>query len=108
FLVLGLWTRAAGLLSTAMYVLFTAATLSVIARDMPVDCGCFGPLFGSGPIGWNSIVRNTILLLGALLPTILGGGRFALDAVMAMRSRATDSSPDRGAEAATRGAEANS
>lgn len=41
-LLLGLFTRWAGLLSALLMVAFTAAIASVWARGISIDCGCFG------------------------------------------------------------------
>jgi uncharacterized membrane protein YphA (DoxX/SURF4 family) len=41
-LVLGLLTRFAGLLSAVLLVAFIIGIVSVWARDIPINCGCFG------------------------------------------------------------------
>ena len=86
-LVYGFWTRGAGLVATGLYTMFTAAVVSVLARNMDVDCGCFGGIMGSGEVGANTVVRNLVFVVAAALPWWLGGGSASLDAVLD-RSRA--------------------
>jgi uncharacterized membrane protein YphA (DoxX/SURF4 family) len=75
-LVVGLWTRAAGLLSVLMLVVFTSAVASVILRQMDLTCGCFGKfkLLCEGPVGWCKVGENLVLVAIALLPGVKGGG----------------------------------
>jgi uncharacterized membrane protein YphA (DoxX/SURF4 family) len=63
-LVLGLRTRAASLLATAMLVLFTVAISLAVARGLDLSCGCFASQgVAEDPISWRTIVRDTIWLL---------------------------------------------
>ncbi|MEQ8818877.1 MAG: DoxX family protein [Sumerlaeia bacterium] len=78
-LIYGLWTRASAWLCGAIYTIFLVALLYVLLGGKDVDCGCFGALFGSGKVGWNSIVRNLVLISAALVPALLGPGRLSLD-----------------------------
>lgn len=75
-LVLGLWTRAAGVLSTAMLLSFTLAVVSVIARGKNIECGCFGryKLFCEGPVGLCKVGENLVLLALSIVPMCRGGG----------------------------------
>jgi uncharacterized membrane protein YphA (DoxX/SURF4 family) len=41
-LVLGLWTRAAGIVATAMFLAFGVAVTSALIRGLDIECGCFG------------------------------------------------------------------
>ena len=41
-LIIGLTTRLAALAGTAVMIIFTAAIISVWARGILIDCGCFG------------------------------------------------------------------
>jgi len=80
-LLVGLWTRAAGLLIVLLLGTFIAAIVSVIERGMNVKCGCFGNyrLACTGPLGWCHVVQNSVLLLGAAVVAIGGGGRLSVD-----------------------------
>lgn len=57
---LALWHRAAALGCAVLVAVFTAAALAALARDLNIDCGCFGA--GSGPITWLTIARDLALL----------------------------------------------
>lgn len=41
-LILGFWRRGASLLTAAIMLVFIAALASAIARNLNIDCGCFG------------------------------------------------------------------
>ncbi|MCX6439476.1 MAG: DoxX family membrane protein [Actinobacteria bacterium] len=41
-LIIGLTTRLAAVVGTAIMIVFTAAIISVWARGILIDCGCFG------------------------------------------------------------------
>lgn len=46
-LIAGLFTRPVAAVSGVLVLVFTAAVISVAARGMSIDCGCFG---GGGPV----------------------------------------------------------
>ena len=83
-LLMGLATRLAAVLSTALLAAFTAAIASVWARGLSIDCGCFG---GGGALaagqhpayGWE-IARDVALLLVAVFVAIWSETRLSLDA----------------------------
>jgi putative oxidoreductase len=54
------WRRAAALACFALMLAFTFAAASALARNLDIDCGCFGE--GSGPITWVTMVRDVGLL----------------------------------------------
>lgn len=41
-LIFGVWVRASALLALLMFLAFTAAVISALARGLDIDCGCFG------------------------------------------------------------------
>ncbi|MDX2176108.1 MAG: DoxX family membrane protein [Candidatus Sumerlaeia bacterium] len=101
-LVVGWASREAAAVLFAMMLGFTGGIISVIARDLPIDCGCFGntfdglrrvPLLGgvakflSGDqISMTTVLRNATFL-GAFLAVLLrGGGRFALESSRVSRA----------------------
>lgn len=93
-LLLGLWTRASGLLLALMLAAFTAGLLNVIASEIDTDCACFGDLefFCKGGVGWCHIGRNAVLLLASAILVCRGGGGLSLDAFLA-REPGVDSEP---------------
>lgn len=77
-LVLGVWSRQSAAIVTAMLLAFTLALASVLLRDMNVDCGCFGGLFGEAKVTWGSIARNFVLSAFGAVVLVRGGGAIAL------------------------------
>ena len=63
-LIFGIWRRAAAGIIGALLVLFIGLVISVLARDMSVECGCFGKLspFCDKAIGKCNLIQNGILL----------------------------------------------
>lgn len=80
-LVVGLWTRGAAVAILLMLIAFTAGQASVIHRGLDVKCSCFGNLEWpcSGAIGTCHLVRNSVLMLMAIIATALGPGPLAID-----------------------------
>lgn len=81
-LVVGLLTRATGVLSATMQVAFIIGIASVWSRGISISCGCFGDggpdpdAFGHHPC---DIARDTGLLLVSLLVVWLRRTPLALD-----------------------------
>lgn len=76
-LVIGAWLREVALLTTLLFSLFTAAVGSALARDLKIECGCFGA--GGSPATTMTLLRDVGFLLAALLLLVLswrgaGGG----------------------------------
>ncbi len=72
-LILGLAVRSAGLVLTGVLVLFAGAAGLVMARGLQISCGCFFPLL-SDQIGWQTMVRDTLLILLALQTVVSPSG----------------------------------
>ncbi|MCS5716784.1 hypothetical protein N1027_01390 [Herbiconiux sp. CPCC 205763] len=68
----GLFFTAAALATSALFALFFALTLAVVARGESVVCACFGAQ-STRPIDSIAVVRNGLLLAGAV--TIAVGAR---------------------------------
>ncbi len=81
-LAVGLHTRAAAISSAVLLVTLLAAIISVAARGLSIDCGCFG---GGGPVAageasyTTEIVRDFGLLLLAGWLAWRPRTRFSLD-----------------------------
>jgi uncharacterized membrane protein YphA (DoxX/SURF4 family) len=82
-LLVGLRARAASLVLCLLLATFTAGVVSVIARGLNVECGCFGSfkLLCSGPITWCKVGENALLLALAAWPLVRGPGLLALDSL---------------------------
>lgn len=91
-LVLGLWSRAAGIALGAQLLIFTGGIISVLVRKLDVTCGCFGEYEWpcTGAVSMCHVGRNAVLLLAAGLLAWRGGGVAGLDGLLWRR-------PSRGA-----------
>lgn len=64
-LLANLRVRAAALLTALLNGVFIAVLLSVVARGLAIDCGCFGPDAGTTPL--QAIGRDLVLLALAIV-----------------------------------------
>ena len=71
-LVTGFRHRAAALLLVLLDLVFIAALVSVIARGLDIDCGCFRA-GGAKESPWGALGRDLLILVG--LVVVLKGGR---------------------------------
>ncbi|RLA57767.1 MAG: hypothetical protein DRR04_12290 [Gammaproteobacteria bacterium] len=83
-LIIGWRARDAALVISGMLAMFILAVISVIARKLEVDCGCFGKLelFCDGPIGACGIIRNLVMLAMALAVLVRGAGPWSVDSLL--------------------------
>lgn len=81
-LVVGLGTRLSGIAAGALMLVFIVGIISVWARGISIDCGCFG---GGGEVAAgetqypSEILRDVGLLVAAAWVAVFPSGRFALD-----------------------------
>ena len=69
--------KAAALTLAGMNVVFIALIASVLVRDVDIACGCFGKAEEADAIGWPTLVRDLVLMVGialAALPAWPGEG----------------------------------
>lgn len=81
-LFFGFWVRTAAFLIALMLGAFLAGIISVLARNMDnVSCACFGKYEWPcvSPVGWCHVIRNSVLIVLALIPAILGPGPLTFD-----------------------------
>ncbi|WP_224766432.1 DoxX family protein [Nocardioides campestrisoli] len=81
-LVLGVLTRAGGLVSALLFAIFIAGIASAWARGLEIDCGCFGgggeKEGASSEYPWE-IARDVLLMLASLWLVRWPRTRLALD-----------------------------
>ena len=61
--------RAAALLATGLLASFTLAAVQALARDINIDCGCFGSV--RAPVTMLTIVRDVAFLAAAAAAMVL-------------------------------------
>lgn len=78
YLVVGLFTRIAAVISAAQFVLYAGAIASAVVRRLPVSCGCFGPQ-DSGTADWPHVGFDLLLAIASAFVVYGAPGAFALD-----------------------------
>ncbi len=80
-LILGIASRAAGLLGFLLLVVFTVGVASVLIRGLNITCGCFGrfKLICEGAVGLCKVGENLVLMSLFWIIARRGGGRFGYD-----------------------------
>lgn len=68
-LLSGRMVRAGALLATTLIAAFTVAAAQALARDINIDCGCFGSV--RAPVTIATIVRDLALLAGGVAVMLL-------------------------------------
>jgi uncharacterized membrane protein YphA (DoxX/SURF4 family) len=78
YLAFGLFTRVAAAIASLEFVVFAGAVASLVVRQIPADCGCFGSSVETPP-SWPHVAGD--LLLGALAALVAwrAPGVFAFD-----------------------------
>ncbi len=88
-LVLGFATRLAAMMSAVLLIVFIAGIISVWARGLSIDCGCFGgggpaPRAGMGARYLLEILRDLGFLAVAGWIVVLPRGRLAMDRLLGL------------------------
>ncbi len=84
YLILGLFTRAAGWFAAFQLAVFAAAIASAVVRGISTSCGCFGPADAT-MTSWPEVGRDAGLALLAVLVALGAPGALALDRRMEQR-----------------------
>jgi uncharacterized membrane protein YphA (DoxX/SURF4 family) len=88
-ILLGFATRLMAVCVGVLFVVFIAGIVSVWARGLSIDCGCFG---GGGAVGrgqthyLEEILRDAGLLVLAAWLAVFPRGRLALDRVLGLHA----------------------
>jgi uncharacterized membrane protein YphA (DoxX/SURF4 family) len=78
-LVLGLFTRVAGLATAALSVVFLAAMGQAKARGLQIDCGCFGAGGAGDGVSWFDLLRDVPILFAGIYLALRPRGPLRLD-----------------------------
>lgn len=79
FLLNGFKTRSSNIIIILMLCLFNVLIISVLARGLQIDCGCFSS--GSDPIGMIKLFEDCGYLLLSLAISFYDKGYFSLDSL---------------------------
>lgn len=86
FLILGIQTKPAALLTSGMLAVFLGAIVYAYSIGLDIDCGCFSTAAESkGRVGIYHLVRDTALFLTSLVILIGDKGDFSVLAFMPWR-----------------------
>lgn len=82
YLVAGFFVRAAALVATVQFLIFAAAVASLVVRNLPADCGCFGSAIPTPP-SWAHVAVDVGLAIAAAVIVRFAPGAFAVDRMFA-------------------------
>lgn len=88
-LIIGYFSRGAGLLAAVLFLTFAMAIASVLWRDLPVDeCGCANILFdwlgGSENLSWKSVFLDLILFIGSLVVACVSQPGYGIQSLLSV------------------------
>jgi uncharacterized membrane protein YphA (DoxX/SURF4 family) len=78
YLVIGLFTRAIAAITAAQFVLYAGAVASAIVRNIPANCGCFGPN-DTAIVDWPHVASDLLLAAASAFVAFGAPGALALD-----------------------------
>ncbi len=78
YLFAGLLTRAAALLGGALFALYAGAIASAVVRQLPVNCGCFGPA-DRAQADWPHVALDLVLAIACVVVATRAPGPYSLD-----------------------------
>jgi uncharacterized membrane protein YphA (DoxX/SURF4 family) len=81
YLVAGLFTRIAGWVAAAQFAVFASAVASLVIRNIPADCGCFGSSVPTPP-SWAHVGFDCLLVVASAIVAVRAPGAFALDRLL--------------------------
>jgi uncharacterized membrane protein YphA (DoxX/SURF4 family) len=78
YLLAGFLTRVAAWIAAAQFAIFSAAVASLVIRNIPADCGCFGSGVPTPP-SWGHVAADIALACGAAFVAVRAPGAWAFD-----------------------------
>lgn len=78
YLVFGLFTRVAATVAAVQFVVYAAAIASAVLRQIPANCGCFGP--GDAAVAdWPHVAFDACLTIASAFVAFGAPGILAVD-----------------------------
>ncbi|HKE37784.1 MAG TPA: MauE/DoxX family redox-associated membrane protein [Candidatus Baltobacteraceae bacterium] len=78
YLVAGLFTRAAAIVSAIQFGVYAAAIASAVVRNIPANCGCFGP--GDAAVAdWPHVAFDLVLAAASAFIAYGAPGALSVD-----------------------------
>lgn len=65
FLIAGIRLKASSTIAGLLLIVFIVAVGSAMARNLDINCGCFGRMIQK--VGWGKILENSLLLAASVL-----------------------------------------
>jgi uncharacterized membrane protein YphA (DoxX/SURF4 family) len=78
YLMAGLFTRIAGWIACAQFLIYAGAIASAVIRHIPAACGCFGP-HDAAVADWPHVGLDLVLALAGAFVAYAAPGIFAVD-----------------------------
>jgi uncharacterized membrane protein YphA (DoxX/SURF4 family) len=78
YLMVGLFTRIVAYVAAAQFAIYAAAIASAVMRNLPANCGCFGPN-DSATADWPHVGFDLALAAVAIFIAVGAPGALALD-----------------------------
>jgi uncharacterized membrane protein YphA (DoxX/SURF4 family) len=78
YLLIGLFTRAAGIVSAVQFVVYAGAIASAVLRHIPANCGCFGP-HDTAVADWPHVAFDLALAVASAFVAYGAPGMLAID-----------------------------
>jgi uncharacterized membrane protein YphA (DoxX/SURF4 family) len=81
YLAAGLFARIAAGIAAVQFAIFAVAVASLVIRNIPADCGCFGSSIPTPPSWWH-VAGDVALALAAAAVAARAPGAFAVDRLL--------------------------
>jgi uncharacterized membrane protein YphA (DoxX/SURF4 family) len=78
YLIAGLFTKLIAAIVTVQFLLYAGAIASAVLRNIPANCGCFGPN-DSATADWPHVAFDLLLAAAAGFVTFGAPGALAID-----------------------------
>jgi putative oxidoreductase len=62
-LISGVWEKSAGILISAMVIVFIFGISSAMIRGLDINCGCYKTAADSGEVGWSRLFEDLMFFI---------------------------------------------